>query len=67
MRHYLTAVRGPPSNSLQTINAGEGVEQRETAYTDGSNVNWAATVENRVEDPYKTKNSIQQSHSWAYV
>ena len=57
----------PPSNSLQTIKAGEGVEKRETAYTVGTNVNWAATVENRVEDPYKTKNSVQQSHSWAYV
>ena len=29
----------PPSKSLQTINAGEGVEKREPSYTVGGNVN----------------------------
>ena len=28
------------SKSLQIINAGEGVEQREPSYTVGGNVNW---------------------------
>ena len=35
MRYHLT-----PSKSLQTINAGEGVEKREPSYTVGGNVNW---------------------------
>ena len=30
----------PSSKSLQTINAGEGVEKREPSYTVGGNVNW---------------------------
>ena len=29
----------PPSKSLQTINAGEGVEKREPPYTVGGNAN----------------------------
>ena len=30
----------PLSKSLQTINAGEGMEKREFSYTIGGNVNW---------------------------
>ena len=30
----------PSSKSLQTINAGEGVEKREPSYAVGRNVNW---------------------------
>ena len=30
----------PSSKTLQTINAGEGVEKREPFYTIGGNVNW---------------------------
>ena len=30
----------PPSKSLHTINAGEGVEEKEPSYTVGGNVNW---------------------------
>lgn len=30
----------PSSKSLQTINAGEGVEKREPSYTVDGNVNW---------------------------
>ena len=30
----------PSSKTLQIINAGEGVEQREPSYTVGGNVNW---------------------------
>ena len=33
----------PPSNSLHTINAGEGVEVREPSYSVGGNVNWYTT------------------------
>ena len=39
------------SQSLQTINAGEGVEKREPSYTVGGNANYTATVENSVEIP----------------
>ena len=40
MRYHLTPVRMATSKSLQTINAGEGVEKREPSYTVGGNVNW---------------------------
>ena len=30
----------PSSRSLQTINAGEGVEKREPSHTAGGNLNW---------------------------
>ena len=33
-------VRWLLSKSLQTINAGEGVEKREASYTVGGNANW---------------------------
>ena len=39
MRYHLMPVRWSPSKSLQTINAGEGVEERETSYTVGGNAN----------------------------
>ena len=39
MRYYLMPVRWLPSKSLQTINAGEGVEKRELSYTVGGNAN----------------------------
>ena len=32
--------RWPSSESLQTINAGEGVEKRDPSYTVGGNANW---------------------------
>ena len=32
----------PSSKSLQTVNAGEGVEKREPSYTVGGNVNWCS-------------------------
>ena len=38
MRYHLTPVR-MLSKSLQTINAGEGVEKREPSYTVGGNAN----------------------------
>ena len=35
-----TSPEWPSSKSLQTINAGEGVEKRESSSTAGGNVNW---------------------------
>ena len=39
------------SKSLQTINAGEGVEKKEPSYTVGGNANSIGTMENGVEIP----------------
>ena len=39
MRYPLIPVRWPSSKSLQTTNAGQGVEKRECSYTVGGNVN----------------------------
>ena len=39
IRHHLTPVRMLLSKSLQTINAGEGAEQRESFYIFGGNAN----------------------------
>ena len=39
MRYHLTPVRMAMIKSLQTINAGEGVEKRECSCTVGGNVN----------------------------
>ena len=40
VRYHLPAVEWPSSKSLQTINAGVGVEKKEPSYTVGGNVNW---------------------------
>ena len=37
---HLMAAEWPSSKSLQKINAGEGVEKRESSYTVGGNANW---------------------------
>ena len=39
MRYHLTPVRMAAIKSLQTINAGEGVEKKEPSYTVGGNAN----------------------------
>ena len=39
MRYHLTLVRMAALKSLQTINAGDGVEKREPSYTVGGNAN----------------------------
>ena len=39
MRYHYTAVRMAAIQSLQAINAGEGVEKREPSYTVGGNAN----------------------------
>ena len=48
----------PLLKSLQITNAGEGVEKREPFYIVGGNVSWAATMENNMEVPQKTKHKI---------
>ena len=40
MRYHLILTRLAAIKSLQTINAGEGVEKREPSYTLGGNANW---------------------------
>ena len=51
MRYQFTLSEWLPSKSLQTINAGEGVEKRQPSYTVGGNATSAATMENSVEVP----------------
>ena len=52
MRYHFTPVRmAAVKKSLQTINAGEGVEKREPSYTVGGNETSTATMENGVEIP----------------
>ena len=46
----------PSSKSLQTINAGEGVEKREPSCIVGGNVNWYSHYGRWYEDSLKTRN-----------
>ena len=45
MRYHPTSVRMVIIKSLQTVNAGEGVEKRKCACTVGGNVNWYSPME----------------------
>jgi len=54
MRHHLTSVRGPSSKSLQTINAGVSVEEREPSCTVGGNANWYSHYGEQCRDSLKT-------------
>ena len=47
---------GPSSRSLQTINAGDGLEQREYSCTVGGNVNWYSPYGRWYADSLKTRN-----------
>ena len=40
MKYHLTPVRMPISESLQTINVAESIENRKPYYTVDGNVNW---------------------------
>ena len=40
MRYHLHQSEWPSSKSLQTLNAGEGVHEREPSHTVDGNVNW---------------------------
>ena len=42
IRYHLPWSERPSSKSLQIINAGEGVEEREPSCTVGGNVNWCS-------------------------
>ena len=42
-----------PSNTLQTINAGEGVKKREPSYTVDENVNWYCHYGKQCGDSFK--------------
>ena len=53
MRYHFTPVRWPSSKSLQTVNAGEGVEKRECPCTVGGNVNWYNLYGRRYGDSLK--------------
>ena len=46
----------PSSKSLQTVNAGEGVEKREHSCTVGGNVNWYSHCGRQYGDSLKTRN-----------
>ena len=53
MRYHLTQSDWSLSKSLQTINAGEGVEKREPSYTVGRNVNWYSHYGREYDDSLK--------------
>ena len=45
MRYHLTLIRTAIIKSLQTMNAGKGVEKREPSCIVGGNVNWCSRYE----------------------
>ena len=53
MRYHLTSVRMAIIKSLQTVNAGEGVEKRERSCTVGGNVNRYGHYGRRHGDSFK--------------
>ena len=53
------------SKSLQTINAGEGVEKRKLSYTAGGDTNWYSHYGERMGILKKSKTTIQSSNSTA--
>ena len=61
----------PSSKSLQTINAGEGVEKREPSCTVGGNANqyshYGEQCENSLKNWKQNCHTTQQSHCWAYM
>jgi len=59
------------SKSLQTINAGKGVEKKEPSCTVDGNVNWYNHYREQYGGLKKKKNRatymILQSHSWTWI
>ena len=53
MKYHLTLVRIAIIKNLQTINAGEGVEKRESSYTVGGNANWYSHYREQCGDSLK--------------
>ena len=70
-RYHLAQSERPSSKSLQTINAGEGVEKRELSYTVGGNVNLYSHYGEQYGGSLKYQkysyHMIQQSHSKTYI
>ena len=67
MRYHLTVIRITSIKCLQITNASEGVEKMKSpTLLVGI---YAATVENSMEDPQKTKKLSYELaiHSWAYI
>ena len=54
--YLLTPVRMATIKKSKTINAGEGVEKRETSCTVGRNINCTDIMDNSMEIPLKTRN-----------
>ena len=54
MRYHLTPVRMAMIKSLQTINAGEGVEKRERSCTVGGDVNSYSHCGRQYGDSFKS-------------
>ena len=69
--YHLILVRMAAIKSLQTINAGEGVEKREPSYTIGGNANQYSHYGEQCGDSLKNWkyncHMTQQSHCWAYT
>ena len=56
MRHYLTPVRiAIIKKRPQITNANKDVEERESLYIVGGNINWHSRCGNSMEVPQKTK------------
>ena len=53
MRHHLTLVK---SESLQIIDAAQGVEKKKPSCTVGGNASWCPLWDNSMEIPQKTEN-----------
>ena len=53
MKYHLTPVRMDIIKNLQTINAGEGWEKRESSYTVTRYVIWYSPMENSMEAIHK--------------
>ena len=58
MRYHLTPVRMAMIKSLQTINAGEGVEKKKPSYIVGGNANLCSHYGKQYGDFLKTKNRV---------
>ena len=56
MRCHLTPVRMVIIQNLQTVNAGEGVEERKTSCTVGGNINWYSHYGEQYRDSFKRRN-----------
>ena len=53
MKYHLTPVRMDTSTSIQIINDGAGVEEREPSYTVGINANWYSHSGKQYRDSFK--------------